>query len=87
MGTALLNTVAASAAASYLTAHLHADLGLQKAAVHGYTTAFTVSALLLAAAAVVAFALIRASRHDVQPEAALGDPALLRPAVVESVAS
>jgi EmrB/QacA subfamily drug resistance transporter len=87
LGTALLNTVAASAAASYLTAHLHAHLGLQKAAVHGYTTAFTVSALLLAAAAVVAFALIRASRHDVQPEAALGDPALLRPAVVESVAS
>ena len=87
LGTALLNTVAASATASYLAAHLHAHLGLQKAAVHGYTTAFTVSALLLAAAAVVAFVLIRASRHDVAPEAAVSEPALLRAAVVESVAS
>jgi MFS family permease len=86
LGTALLNTVAASAAATYLTAHVHAKLAVQRAAVHGYTTAFTVSAFLLAAAAVVAFALIRASRDQVQPEAALGDPALLRPAVAESVA-
>ena len=62
LGTALLNTVAASAAATYLTSHLHAKLGLQRAAVHGYTTAFTVSAFLLAAAAVVAFALIRGRR-------------------------
>lgn len=77
LGTALLNTVAASAAATYLTSHLHAKLGLQRAAVHGYTTAFTVSAFLLAAAAVVAFALIRASRQDVQTETAPGDPAFV----------
>jgi EmrB/QacA subfamily drug resistance transporter len=79
LGTALLNTVAASAAATYLTAHLHARLAVQKAAVHGYTTAFTVSAALLAAAAIVAFVLIRASRNEVQAEGALDDPALVAP--------
>jgi hypothetical protein len=52
-------------------------MALQRAAVHGYTTAFTVSAFLLAAAAIVAWALIRASRHEVQPEAAYSDAALL----------
>ena len=50
---------------------LHATKVLQKAAVHGYTTAFTVSALLLAAAALVAGLLIRASREKIQPEAQL----------------
>ncbi len=73
LGTALLNTVAAAAAASYLTAHAHIDRAVQNAAVHGYTTAFTVSAALLAAAAVVAGVLIRASRHQVQPEVSVGD--------------
>jgi EmrB/QacA subfamily drug resistance transporter len=90
LGTALLNTVAASATATYLTAHIHAKLALQKAAVHGYTTAFTVSAFLLAAAAVVAWALIRASRNDLQSEVAIGDAALLSSefvAVVEPAVS
>jgi MFS family permease len=85
LGTALLNTVAASAAATYLTAHVHAKLAMQKAAVHGYTTAFTVSAALLATAAIVAWALIRASRDEVQPEAALGDPALVRSELAAAV--
>ena len=43
----------------------------QSAAVHGYTTAFTVSAVLMAAAAVVAGVLIRASRDQVHAEAAV----------------
>jgi predicted MFS family arabinose efflux permease len=68
LGTALLNTVAASAATAYLASHLHATMALQKAAVHGYTTAFTVSAVLLAAAALVAGLLIRAPRDQIQPE-------------------
>jgi len=37
--------------------------------VHGYTTAFTFSAIVLAAAAILAFALIRASRHSDTEEA------------------
>jgi hypothetical protein len=63
LGTALLNTVAASAATTYLAGHVTSVAAVQSAAVHGYTTAFTVSAVLLAGAAVVAGVLIRASRH------------------------
>ena len=74
LGTALLNTVAASAATSYLAAHLRADRAVQVAAVHGYTTAFTVSAALLAAAALAAGVLVRASRHHVLHEVVIGDP-------------
>jgi MFS family permease len=69
LGTALLNTVAATATASYLVSHPHTVESTAQAAVHGYTTAFTVSAILLGIAAVVAGVLIRASRHEVQ-----GDP-------------
>ncbi len=90
LGTALLNTVAAAAAASYLTAHAHADRALQIAAVHGYTTAFTVSAALLAAAALAAGVLIRASRHHVQRDVMVGDRAVSGSeliAVAESVVS
>jgi hypothetical protein len=57
--------VAATATAGYLSDHLGAAGAIQSAAVHGYTTAFTVSAVLLAAAAVVTAVLIRASRSDV----------------------
>jgi hypothetical protein len=76
LGTALLNTVAAAAATTYLAAHAHATMAVQRAAVHGYTTAFTVSAILLAAAAVVSGVLIRASRDQPRPEAQLTEPAL-----------
>jgi EmrB/QacA subfamily drug resistance transporter len=73
LGTALLNTVAASAGVTYLAAHAHAADALQKAAVHGYTTAFTVSGALLAAAALAAGVLIRASRHQLQPGEPVSD--------------
>jgi hypothetical protein len=59
MGTALLNTIAASSTATFLAAHAHAVRWVPTGLVHGYTTAFTVSAGLLAAGAVAAFALIR----------------------------
>ena len=71
LGTALLNTLAATAATSYLAGHAHVAAVARVAAVHGYTTAFTVSAVLLAAAAVVAGLLIRASRDQIQSEAAV----------------
>ena len=60
----LLNTVAASATTRYLVSH-RGGRALAAAAVHGYTTAFSISAALLAAAAVVALALLRAGRSDV----------------------
>lgn len=70
LGTALLNTVAASATASYLAANLHEAGVLAAAPVHGYTTGFAVSAGLIFLAAAVAALVIRASRSEVQPEEA-----------------
>jgi len=74
LGTALLNTVAATAATTYLAGHAKSAAAAQSAAVHGYTTAFTVSAVLLAGAAVVAGLLVRASRDQVG-EQPVGAPA------------
>ncbi len=72
LGTALLNTVAATAAATYIAGHVKSAAAVQSAAVHGYTTAFTVSAVLLAGAAIVAGVLVRASRHHLAPEEVSG---------------
>lgn len=66
LGTAFLNTVAASAAASYVAAHAHTVAALAAAPVHGYTTGFTVSAALLLLAAIAAGTLIRAPRGEAQ---------------------
>ena len=74
LGTALLNTVAASATASYLLAHNGNPLYASQALVHGYTTGFTVSAAVLLVAAIVAGSLIRASRSDLPVQE--GVPAL-----------
>jgi hypothetical protein len=62
IGTALLNTIAVSATASYLTTHRAAGhpAGLATLALlHGYTTAFWWSAGILAAGAVICGALLR----------------------------
>ena len=58
LGTALLNTVAATATASYLTIH-HGPAFVPAGAVHGYATGFVYSAAILAAAGAVAFGLVR----------------------------
>jgi EmrB/QacA subfamily drug resistance transporter len=70
LGTAFLNTVAAAAATTYLATRAKTASITRVAAVHGYTTAFEVSALLVALAAVVAAVFIRASRNEVQQEPA-----------------
>jgi MFS family permease len=57
IGTAVLNTIAVTATASY--AGSHPNSAVSAALVHGYATAIAWSAGLLAAVAVVAFALIR----------------------------
>ncbi len=64
IGTALLNTVATGAAAGYLVRNPHIQDALGRAAVHGYTTAFAVSAGLLLLAAAVSASLVRARRHQ-----------------------
>jgi EmrB/QacA subfamily drug resistance transporter len=54
IGVALLNTVAAGAATSYLVGRALTPANLQAAAVHSYTTAFLWSCLIFVAGAVVA---------------------------------
>jgi MFS family permease len=73
LGAALINTIAATATASYLAAHGSSLTSRAAGAVHGYTTAFTFSAIVLAAAAIIAFALIRASRHSDVEEASAAE--------------
>ena len=70
LGTALLNTVAASATASYLVAHGHSAPVVAAGLVHGYTTAFVVSAALLAAAVIATVTLLRTRGHETVPQLA-----------------
>jgi EmrB/QacA subfamily drug resistance transporter len=73
LGAALINTIATTATASYIVAHGRSPAALEAGAIHGYTTAFTFSAIVLAAAAVAAFGLVRRARNQEQPAGALGD--------------
>jgi MFS family permease len=59
IGTALLNTLAASAATSYLAGRALDPANVQAAQLHGYTTAFAWSAVVFAAAALVAAVVLR----------------------------
>jgi EmrB/QacA subfamily drug resistance transporter len=59
IGTALLNTIAASALASYLLTHGHSPAAAAEAAVHSYVVAFWVAAAIFAAAAVVCGLVLR----------------------------
>jgi len=76
LGAALINTIATGATASYLAIHGTSAAAQRAGAIHGYTTAFTFSAIMLGLAAVTAFTLIRAPKV-----AADEDRALLTPAV------
>jgi EmrB/QacA subfamily drug resistance transporter len=73
MGAALINTIATTATASYIVAHGRTPAALEAGAIHGYTTAFTFSGIVLAAAAVAAFTLIRRARFQEQPVDALDE--------------
>ena len=61
LGTALLNTVAASATATALAVHPHL---VQEAAVHGYRVAFAVAAAILLAGSATVLVMVRARRDD-----------------------
>jgi predicted MFS family arabinose efflux permease len=65
LGTALLSTLAASAATSFAAGQRPTPALMAQAAIHGYTTAFTVSAGVFAAAAVIAGLLF--TRKQDQP--------------------
>ncbi|MDG6109321.1 MFS transporter [Dactylosporangium aurantiacum] len=74
LGTALLNTVAITAATSYFTDHQAraADPRLRlESMVDGYVTAFWWGSVLLAVAAVVVILLVRAGKDDVPAEGAV----------------
>ncbi len=58
VGTALLNTIAASTAATYITAHGHNPLDIAKGTVHGYSVAVFFGTGVLVLAAIVAGLLI-----------------------------
>jgi hypothetical protein len=55
----------------------HSPAALEAGAIHGYTTAFTFSGIVLAAAAVSAFALIRRMRDQEQPVGAVDEQVLV----------
>ena len=59
IGTALLNTLAASASASYLASRAPDPANLQAAQLHGYTTVFLWCAVVFAAAALIAALVLR----------------------------
>jgi MFS family permease len=64
LGTALLNTIAATATAAYLVAH--GSSSAKSAAVHGFTTAFWVSAGILAAATLIVVTFINADKDSLK---------------------
>ena len=59
IGTALLNTLAASAAASYLVGRIATKTNVAQANVHSYTSAFGYSAYILLGGAVIAALVLR----------------------------
>jgi EmrB/QacA subfamily drug resistance transporter len=69
IGTALLSTLAASAASSYGAAHRPAADLVAQAAVHGYTTAFTWSAGIFAVGALASWLLLPSGAPELEPDA------------------
>jgi MFS family permease len=71
LGTALLSTLSASAASSYLAGKQASPDAVAQAAVHGYTTAFWWAAAIFAIGAVASALLLRAGAPELDPEAEL----------------
>jgi EmrB/QacA subfamily drug resistance transporter len=83
IGTALLNTIAASATVSYLASHLHGrptTALAQQALVHGYTTAFWWCAGIFLAGAVLCGSLMRSGPLQGRPAQATGAAPAAAPA-------
>src|ERR1700751_5855460 len=80
IGTALLNTLAASALASYVLTHGRGPLVLAQAAVHSYIVGFWVSAAILAASAVVCGLVLPSG--TLAPTVGQAEPSLGPPATV-----
>jgi len=74
LGVSLLNTVAATATANFLLHHGVSPLTRAEALVHGYTISFTISAVLLATAAVTTLTILRTKRSDIASSASVQEP-------------
>jgi predicted MFS family arabinose efflux permease len=73
IGTALLNTIVASATSSYLKAHGHGPLAVAQSSVHGINVAYTVCVGIFLAAAVITAAVL--PRRGPAPAAGEAAPA------------
>jgi EmrB/QacA subfamily drug resistance transporter len=73
MGAALINTIATTSTAAYLSTHGTSAVARTAAAIHGYTTAFTFSAIMLGVAALTAFSLVRHGRARPEGDTAVED--------------
>lgn len=77
IGTALLNSIATAAAASFITAHaagaVPSRVLVAQAAVHSYTVAFWVGAAILTAAALAVAPLLRPGQAELGVSAARSD--------------
>jgi MFS family permease len=69
IGTALLNTIAATAATGYATSHTPGAQLAAQATMHSYHVAFSVSAVILLAGAVVAGLILRPTVAPAEPQA------------------
>jgi hypothetical protein len=70
LGTALLNTLAASGLAGYVASHhSHSAVIERAAATHGFSVAFVLSVVLLAVGAVGVGLLVRAGTDDLPVDA------------------
>jgi hypothetical protein len=74
IGTALLSTLAASAAGAYASTHQAAADVAAQAAVHGYTAAFTWAAAVFAVGALMAWLLLPSDAPAAAPDAAGAEP-------------
>jgi hypothetical protein len=82
IGTALLNTLAASAATAYLVGRAPTPANLQSALLHSYATAFLWSALIFVAGAVVAALVLQ--RGDLKTLASENQTVKVDPGVEEA---
>jgi MFS family permease len=69
IGTALLNTLAATAAANYIHSHAAGAKTAELASIHSYTVAFWISAAILGAGAVITAIVLRSEVPAVDPDA------------------
>ncbi len=67
IGTALLSTLAADAASSYLSSHTPSLAAAAQASLRSYTTAFDAAAIIFAVGAVVTFLLVKRGPLDTEP--------------------